>query len=188
MTTTPRWRPAACPNCGEKSTVKEIVRGMPTSDVFDDPHYAIYGCVITSGESPEWVCTTCDHEWTPDLRLSLGEAFATTGRDVHVSENDLIWLPRIRQRLIAVAQDAETITYRDLKSDVGFPHAPSAVGRLMDLISADCGRRDEPSLAAIAVNSVTGEVGDDFDGDPAAERANVFEMWSDAGYVAGAGR
>jgi hypothetical protein len=52
------------------------------------------------------------------------------------------------------------------------------MGRLLDLLSVDCDRRGEPSLAAIVVNAVTGEIGDDFDGDAAAERRRLYANWT----------
>lgn len=47
------------------------------------------------------------------------------------------------------------------------------MGRLLDLLSEDCIRGGEPSLAAIVVNSTTGEVGIAF-GDPIRERALLY--------------
>jgi hypothetical protein len=62
MTKTRPRRPKACSSCNE-SEVKEIVYGMPTADLFDDPTVAIYGCVVGPGEPAEWMCATCGHEW-----------------------------------------------------------------------------------------------------------------------------
>ncbi|GAA2725787.1 hypothetical protein CAE01nite_20810 [Cellulomonas aerilata] len=60
------------------------------------------------------------------------------------------------------------------------PYLVHGMGRLLDLLSEDCFRRNEPSLASIVVNASTGEVGADFDGDASAERELVFDhlRWS----------
>lgn len=66
------------------------------------------------------------------------------------------------------------MTYAELHDHLDLPYAVNGMGRLLDLLSEDCIRRGEPSLAAIVVNASTGEVGDDFAGDPVAERSLVY--------------
>lgn len=56
-------RPSACPACGS-SDVKEIVFGLPTAELFDDPTVALGGCVIPPGPPPEWHCGNCSREWS----------------------------------------------------------------------------------------------------------------------------
>ncbi|GAB3928593.1 hypothetical protein GCM10029976_026680 [Kribbella albertanoniae] len=112
-----------------------------------------------------------------DLTLRVGEKlFIKEGR-VSVTTLDAHWLPRIRGRLIEVAANGETITYGTLKQQLGLPHPPNGLGRLLDLLSVDCERRGEPSLASLVVNSGTGEVGHDFDGEPMSERGDVYRQW-----------
>jgi hypothetical protein len=112
-----------------------------------------------------------------ELRLSLGEKVQMKGRSITVTPSATEWLPRIRDHLIEVAKAGRTITYGGLRSDLGMPHPANGLGRLLDLLSEDCFRRDEPSLASLVVNSSTGEVGSDFDGDAPAERVLVYERW-----------
>ncbi|YAL83405.1 hypothetical protein ACMYYO_00975 [Dermacoccaceae bacterium W4C1] len=83
-------------------------------------------------------------------------------------------LERARPVLIDHARRGTTITYGELAQAIEFTQPVQAIGRLLDLITEDCRLRGEPSLAALAVNSQTGEVGDDFDGEPVGERALVY--------------
>ena len=112
--------------------------------------------------------------------LKLGEEIPIKGRIVRVTQDAYDHLPAIRNELIRVAVDGETITYSELKARLRLPWATNGMGRMLDLLSADCQRREEPSLAAIVVGQQTGEVGHDFDGDPVAERALVYAQgkWS----------
>lgn len=169
------WHPSTCPEC-RSSAVMRVIVGLPTPELFDDPTVVLVGCVPPVSPMPEWHCGSCNHEWTQDLWLNLDEEVTTTVGTVRVSESDLAWLPLIRQRLIASANLEETITYPRLEHDIGLPHAAASVVRLMDLISIDCERRDEPALAAIAVRSATDEIGASKDVE--AERDEVFAMWS----------
>ncbi len=104
------------------------------------------------------------------LKLRLGEKVAMKGRIITVTETAFGCLPGVRDHLIEVARSGSTMTYGDLRSDLGLPYRPQGMGRLLDLLSEDCFRRGEPSLASIVVSGSTGEVGSDFDGDPEAER------------------
>jgi hypothetical protein len=112
-----------------------------------------------------------------ELMLRPGEKVPMKGRNITVTPKAVEWLPHIRDHLIEVAEAGGTITYGGLKTDLGLPHPTNGLGRLLDLLSEDCFRRDEPSLASLVVNGSTGEVGSDFDGDAAAERVFVYKRW-----------
>lgn len=108
------------------------------------------------------------------LMLRKGEKVPMKGRTVTVTDTAFECLPRVRDRLIEAAVARETTTYGELRNELDLPYLPQGMGRLLDLISEDCLRRGEPSLASIVVNASTGEVGDDFDGDAPSERDLVF--------------
>lgn len=108
------------------------------------------------------------------LKLRLGEKVSIKGRTVTVTQTAYDCLPAIRTHLISVAQSRDTITYGQLCTELALPYLPRGLGRLMDLVSVDCIRRREPSLASLVVNQATGEVGVDFAGDPVAERQKVY--------------
>ena len=129
---------------------------------------------------PEFSCHRCRYDWVQESWLDLGETFHRTGSlyDGHVTKTDLEWLPAARARLIQAAAQEATITYSKLKAEVGFAHPTHGVGRLLDLITIECGRRGEPSLAVIPVNAATGEVGYLDWRDVKDVRRQVFERWS----------
>ena len=106
--------------------------------------------------------------------LREGEKVAVKGRTVTVTPTAFRWLPRVRDRLLEAARTGETVTYGELREELGLPYLVQGMGRLLDLVSEDCARRGEPSLASMVVNASTGEVGADFDGDPVAERASLL--------------
>ncbi|MEV0798238.1 hypothetical protein AB0I34_11150 [Kribbella sp. NPDC050281] len=112
-----------------------------------------------------------------DLLLNRGETLPIKGRNVTVTPADVEWLPRMRSYLIGVATTGGTATYGSMKTDLGIPHAINGLGRLLDLLSEDCLRRDEPSLASLVVSSTTGEVGLSFSGDAPSERTLVYKHW-----------
>jgi hypothetical protein len=108
------------------------------------------------------------------LMLKLGERFDIKGRTLTVTATALECLPRVRAFLVEVARSGETVTYTELQDQLDLPYGVNGMGRLLDLLSEDCIRRGEPSLAAIVVNASTGEVGGDFAEDPVAERSLVY--------------
>ncbi|WP_156374214.1 hypothetical protein [Cellulomonas sp. Leaf334] len=114
------------------------------------------------------------------LKLRKGEKISMKGRNITVTDTAFECLPRVRDRLVEAALARELVTYGELRQELELPYLVQGMGRLLDLLSEDCFRRNEPSLASIVVNASTGEVGDDFDGDPAAERERVFDRkhWS----------
>lgn len=112
------------------------------------------------------------------LMLRLGEVVEMKGRRITVTPKAYDALPKIRDHLIEVANRNETITYGQLVEDLALPYLPRGLGRPLDLLSEDCFRRDEPSLAALVVSDSTGEVGSDFGGDALSERDAVYSYWS----------
>jgi hypothetical protein len=111
------------------------------------------------------------------LTLSLGEQVEVKGRRMTVTPKAYDCLPKVRDRLIEIARAGGTTTYGRLVADLGLPYLPRGLGRLLDLLSEDCSRRHEPSLAALVVSDSTGEVGADFDGDAASMRGEVYAHW-----------
>ena len=112
--------------------------------------------------------------------LRLGERVEVKGRTLTVTHTAFECLPRTREFLIGLAREGATVTYGELREHLRLPYAPVGMGRLLDLLSEDCDRRGEPSLAAVVVNRTTGEVGHDNAGAAAAERARVYSQphWS----------
>ena len=115
-----------------------------------------------------------------DMKLKPGEKVLVKGRTVTVTDLAAETLPWVRAYLIGVARAGGTVTYGEVRDDLELSYMARGMGRLLDLLSADCIRRDEPSLAALVVSGSTNEVGDDFDGDPVAERAALYEYWLSA--------
>lgn len=111
------------------------------------------------------------------LMLRLGETVEMKGRRMTVTSKAFDALPKMRDHLIEVARRRDTITYGQLVGDLALPYLPRGLGRPLDLLSEDCFRRKEPSLAALVVSDSTGEVGSDFGGDPLAERAAIYSYW-----------
>ncbi|MBD8061048.1 hypothetical protein [Oceanitalea stevensii] len=114
------------------------------------------------------------------LMLRKGEKVPMKGRTVTVTATAFDCLPRVRDRLIEAARTRETMTYGELRNELALPYLTQGMGWLLDLVSEDCFRRGEPSLASLVVNASTGEVGSDFDGDAPSERDLVFahRNWS----------
>ncbi len=110
--------------------------------------------------------------------LRLGEKVDMKGRRMTVTQKAFDSLPRVRDHLIDVARAGQTVTYGQLVADLGLPYLPRGLGRLLDLLSEDCLRRNEPSLAALVVSDSTGEVGSDFAGDAQSERGDLYAHWS----------
>ncbi|MHD0279580.1 hypothetical protein [Rhodococcus aetherivorans] len=111
------------------------------------------------------------------LRIQLGEKIAPKGRTLTVTDLDVVTLTEMRPLLIGVALSGGTISHAALIRVLGLPHATNGLGRTLDLLSEDCIRRREPSLAALVVSKSTGEVGAAFWGNPSAERGLVYNHW-----------
>ncbi|WNB87110.1 hypothetical protein [Cellulomonas sp. ATA003] len=107
------------------------------------------------------------------VMLRPGERLEVRGRAVTVTPTAFACLPPVRDRLVEAAVAGETVTYGELREELGLRYLVQGMGRLLDLLTEDCARRGEPSLASLVVNAATGEVGRNGAGDAAAERERV---------------
>lgn len=112
------------------------------------------------------------------LMLKAGHRFEMKGRTITVTKMQADVGQRVRDELIGVARRGGKITYGELRAAANLTHPPNGMGRLLDVISEDCRLRREPSLAPLVVNAETGEVGVDYDGDPASDRQLAYDYWS----------
>lgn len=112
------------------------------------------------------------------LVLRVGERFEMKGRTLTVSRMQADVGPQVRDYLIKVARRGGTVTYGSLKEDLSLTYPPNGLGRVLDVISEDCHRRGEPSLAPLVVNKATGEAGSDYDGHPESDRRALYGYWS----------
>jgi hypothetical protein len=110
--------------------------------------------------------------------LRAGETVTTDKRRIHVSERDVESVALMRAMLIEEARARATVTYGELVRDLALPTSPKGLGRLLDLLSEDCTRRGEPTLAAIVVTATTGEVGRGYGDGAAADRDALYRHWS----------
>lgn len=112
------------------------------------------------------------------VRLRAGETVTTEKRRIHVSERDVDSVAAMRAMLIEEARARATVTYGEFVRDLALPTSPKGLGRLLDLLSEDCARRGEPTLAAIVVTATTGEVGRGYGGGAAADRDALYRHWT----------
>lgn len=84
----------------------------------------------------------------------------------------------MRRLLIAEARAGSTITYGEVVRTLDLPVAPKGLGRLLVLLSEDCARRGEPTLAAIVVTQSTGEVGHGYGPEACEDRRELLDYWS----------
>ena len=101
----------------------------------------------------------------------------TARRRLHVTERDLECVTSMRQLLIAEARARATVTYGELVRDLALPVPPKGLGRLLALLSEDCERRGEPTLAAIVVTQSTGEVGHGYGDGAQSDREALYRFW-----------
>lgn len=112
------------------------------------------------------------------LLLKQGERLEVKGRTVRVTQLDADVGPRVRDYLIEVARRRQVITYGELRAATNLPHIVNGIGRLLDVLSEDCKRRGEPSLAPVVVNAATNEVGSQYAGHPSADRDDLYAFWA----------
>ena len=98
-------------------------------------------------------------------------------RPVRVTPNMHAGLVPLRQALIAAAAAGCTMTYGEASEASGRAYLPRGMGRMLDVVTEDCRRRDEPSLAALVVRKDEGEVGEAFIGNAGAERQACWTYW-----------
>lgn len=84
----------------------------------------------------------------------------------------------LREHLKQAARARRTVTYGEATAITNRAYAPNGWGPALDVLSEDCFRRDEPSLAALVVRSDVGEVGSAFIGDASDERQACFDYWA----------
>lgn len=109
--------------------------------------------------------------------LVVGEVVATSTRRLHVSAQDVDAVARMREVLVPEARAGARMTYGELVREAELPYPPRRLGRLLILLDEDCVRRGEPTLASIVVTQATGEVGDGYGDDAAADRAALYAFW-----------
>lgn len=100
------------------------------------------------------------------------------GRTVNVDDTMLTAIARARAALIVVAQNRRTITYKALDAAMDRLLGYRNLGDMLDILSEDCFRRNEESLAGLVVRSDTHEVGDGYVGAPREDRSKVHDQWN----------
>lgn len=116
-----------------------------------------------------------------DLAIREGDRFEVNGKVRNVTKTAVSCLPRVRAHLIGIARACETVSYSHLRRALELPYAVNGMGWLLDVLTEDCRRRGEPSLAALVVTVGTGEVGVQYPGQATQERAAVYtrSTWTD---------
>lgn len=115
-----------------------------------------------------------------DLRVSPEEVVlvaARNNKEIRVTQNMYDALTKLRPVLVDAARRGATVTYKDAAIATGNAYLPQGLGPALDVLSEDCFRRDEPSLAALVVRSDVGEVGEAFVGDAEDEREACWRRW-----------
>lgn len=111
------------------------------------------------------------------LLLIPGDVVEHGDRRFHVRAADVDAVAAMRGYLIDAAQAGATVTYGELVDELGLPVPPRGLGRLLVLLSEDCERRGEPTLAALVVTRATGEVGDGYGAGAGQERRALDAYW-----------
>jgi hypothetical protein len=109
--------------------------------------------------------------------LQAGEVIESDRRRFHVRPSDLESVARMRDYLADAARAGETVTYGELVRETHLPVPPKGLGRLLVLLSEDCARRGEPTLAAIVVTAATREVGDGYGPGADEDRGALYRYW-----------
>lgn len=97
-----------------------------------------------------------------DLRVSLEERVRLDfrhGRVVRVTPNMFQALSRLRPFLVGVARRGNATTYAEASAATDGAYLPRGMGPMLDVLTVDCMRRGEPSLAPLVVSKSAGEVG-----------------------------
>lgn len=110
--------------------------------------------------------------------LVPGETVTTESRRFHVTPADVDHVIAMRALLIDEARAGTTITYGEVVRALRLPVPPKGLGRLLVLLSEDCARRGEPTLAALVVRQSTGEVGDGYGPQARDDRKELLDFWS----------
>lgn len=65
MSTVKKWmQKAQCPSCKATGTIRTILYGFPTDEMFQDSEIVLGGCLIGPGPSPKHACKECSWEGT----------------------------------------------------------------------------------------------------------------------------
>lgn len=139
-------QPGACLWCGS-TDVDQIKWGRsagdPASGVAD-------GTDPVAGPRRRFGCRNCGRTWSHlPLKVRNGEVVETERGSIKATGLDLAWVRQIRAFLLEVFAQQRHVDATELKAGVGFPHPLDEVGQLLELLSEDCTRRGEPSLATL---------------------------------------
>ena len=117
------------------------------------------------------------HDESDATTLQVGETLASDTRRFRVSEGDVEAVAAMRGYLVDAAKARASVTYGELVRETGLSVPPRGLGRLLVLLSEDCARRGEPTLAAIVVTQSTGEVGDGYGSGASQDRDDLYAYW-----------
>ena len=115
------------------------------------------------------------------LKVSLNEQVFLDfrgGRTVRVTPNMFQALSRLRPALIDVARRRDTITYGEASLATQNAYLPRGMGPMLDVVTIDCTRRGEPSLASLVVTKSGGEVGSAYGAGAVEERRRCYHHWA----------
>ena len=136
-------QPARCLWCDSTDVIR---RGLPADDQTEDWFAA--ASELPAGRRPQWGCRNCGRVWSHiPLKIRRGEVIETEAGPIKATAADLAWLRQIRAFLLAVFAQQGHVDAAELKEHVGLPHQLEEVARLLELLTSDCTRRGEPSLA-----------------------------------------
>lgn len=110
--------------------------------------------------------------------LIPGETVTAERRRFHVSPTDIDQVAAMRVLLMDEARAGTTITYGEVVRALRLNVLPRGLGRLLVLLSEDCARRGEPTLAALVVRQSTGEVGDGYGPQALDDRRELLDFWA----------
>ena len=165
-------RPKSCQWCGS-ADVRKILWGMPAGDPGDE--WFVGGCCIPPGPLPQFGCQDCGRVWSHvPLKIRSGEIVGTLVGPIRASQADLKWVRQIRAFLLEVVVEGRHIDAAEMKEQVEFPHDLDDVAPLLALVSEDCTRRGEPSLAAIVAGVPGADFGDE--GTDVISQDEIFEI------------
>lgn len=135
-------QPARCLWCDSTDVIR---RGPPTDDQAEDWFAA---SELPAGRRPQWGCRDCGRVWSHiPLKIRRGEVIETESGPIKATAADLAWIRQIRAFLLAVFAQQGHVNAADLRELVGLPYELHEVPRLLELLTNDCTRRGEPSLA-----------------------------------------
>ena len=136
-------QPARCLWCDSPDVIQ---RGLPGEDPGQDRFADASNPPL--GRHPQWGCRNCGRVWSHvPLKIRHGQVIETESGPIKVTAVDLAWVRQIRSFLLAVFAQQGRVDAAELKELVGLPHQLDEVARLLELLTADCTRRGEPSLA-----------------------------------------